>query len=290
MVLFAVPPRAGQSVRVSTRTRYDEGDGLTAIADDLAPLLSGVPSTPIEVCAVAQGLVALPDLAAGFGIPEARAGERNIRAASDILRTLLALDAAPIDHNRAFTDRIVGTCRHFAVLSCALLRYRGIAARARCGFATYFVPGSFVDHWIVEYRLPADDRWFRVDSQILGFEFVDTPEDLAPGAFLTGGEAWSLCREGRADPADFGVVGFPLAWGIGEIRGNAIRDLAALNKVEMLPWDAWGRMEDSYDGKTGADYDELMDTIAATCAADDGAAIEQLYDTEDLAVPTTMVV
>ena len=263
---------------------------MTAIADDLAPLLSALPFTPIEVCAIAQGLVVLPDLAVGFGIPEARHDERNIRAATDIIRTLIALDDAPIDRDRSISDRIVGTCRHFSVLSCALLRSRAIPARARCGFAAYFVPGSFVDHWIVEYWHPADQRWIRVDSEILGFEFVDKPQDLAPGEFLTGGEAWSLCRQGRADPSKFGVDGVPHAWGIGEVRGNAIRDLAALNKVEMLPWDEWVRMKNSYDGETGPDYDELMDTIAATCASDNEADIEELYNSEDLAVPTMMAV
>lgn len=74
------------------------------------------------------------------------------------------------------------------------------------------------------------------------------------------------------------------------MRGNAVRDLAALNKVEMLPWDEWGRMESSYNGQTGPEYDELMDTIAATCAANDEAAIANLYATEDLAVPETMLV
>jgi hypothetical protein len=170
------------------------------------------------------------------------------------------------------------------------LRHRRIAARSRCGFAAYFVRGSFVDHWIVEYWLPADQRWVRVDPEILGFQFVDTPQDLAPGAFLSGGEAWSLCRQGQADPSTFGVDGYPEAWGIGEVRGNAVRDLAALNKVEMLPWDEWGRMKDSYDGETGPEYDELMDVIAATCASDDEAAIEELYDSQDLAVPTAMAV
>jgi hypothetical protein len=275
---------------VGERTSYDVGDGLTAIAEDLAPSLSGLPSTPIEVCAIAQGLIVLPDLAVGFGIPEARQGERNIRAATDIIRALLALDSAPIHQNRALSDRIVGTCRHFSVVSCALLRYRGIPARSRCGFAAYFVPGGFVDHWIVEYWNPGDQRWVRVDSEILGFELVDTPQDLAPGEFLSGGEAWSLCRQGLADPSRFGVDGYPKAWGIGEVRGNAIRDLAALNKTEMLPWDEWGRMKDSYNGATGPDYDELMDTIAATCASDDAAAIEALYDSEDLAVPPSMAV
>ena len=136
----------------------------------------------------------------------------------------------------------------------------------RCGFSAYFEPGRFLDHWIVEYRPSTDDRWVRVDAEILGFDFVDRPEDLADGEFLSGGEAWTLCREGGADPAHFGVHGLPRQRGIGEVRGNAVRDLAALNKVELLPWDAWGRMEASYDGRTGADYDALMDRIAETCS------------------------
>ena len=118
---------------------------------------------------------------------------------------------------------------------------------------------------------------------------MSTPEDLAHGEFLSGGEAWTLCRQGGADPSRFGVTGVPEAWGIGEVRGNAVRDLAALNKVEMLPWDEWGRMESSYSGLTGADYDELMDTIAATCASNDERAIQDLYSTEDLAVPESLV-
>ena len=119
---------------------------------------------------------------------------------------------------------------------------------------------------------------------------MSTPEDLAEGEFLSGGEAWTLCRQGEADPSRFGVDGVPHAWGIAEVRGNAVRDLAALNKVEMLPWDEWGRMESSYDGHTGADYDELMDAIAATCASNDETAIRRLYASEDLAVPESMVV
>jgi hypothetical protein len=275
---------------VSGSIRYDEAGTLTAIDDDLIPLLSGLPSTPVELCAAAQALLLLPDLAAGLGIPEARLDEKNIRAAGDILRTLGTLNDSPFDQPRALTDRVVGTCRHFAVLSCAFLRFRDIAARARCGFASYFVLGSFLDHWVVEYRHPTDERWVRVDSEILGFEFVRTPEDLADGQFLTGGEAWTSCRQGTAEPARFGVDGVEYAWGIAEVRGNAVRDLAALNKVEMLPWDEWGRMRASYDGHTGPEYDGLLDTVASTCASNDVAVIEQLYATEDLAVPESMLV
>nr|WP_245939303.1 hypothetical protein [Actinacidiphila glaucinigra] len=36
-------------------------------------------------------------------------------------------------------------------MACAFLRARGMGARARCGFATYFVEGRGLDHWITEY-------------------------------------------------------------------------------------------------------------------------------------------
>ena len=94
-----------------------------------------------------------------------------------------------------------------------------------------------------------------------------------------------MCQQGRADPSAFGVDGYPENFGIAEVRGNVVRDLAALNKVEVLPWDEWGRMAASYAGQTGPDYDELMDTIAATSASDDDAAIAALYACHDLAVP-----
>lgn len=77
--------------------------------------------------------------------------------------------------------------------------------------------------------------------------------------------------------------------GPAEIRGNAVKDLAALNKVEMLPWDEWGRMTDAYDGKTGPDYDALLDDVAAVCAAEDATAIAELYEAEDLRVPDDLI-
>ena len=208
---------------------------------------------------------------------------------TQLLQVIRGLDAAPIHAKRPPEHRVVGTCRHFAVLSCAFLRYRGVAARARCGFATYFQPGKYLDHWVTEYWRPTEARWIRIDSEILGFPVVAEPHDLAAGEFLTGGEAWQLCR-GGADPSQFGVHGVDYAWGIAEVRGNAIRDLAALSKVEMLPWDEWGRMAASYKGETGTEFDVLIDAIATVSASDDHGAILDLYASEDLAVPSEMIV
>lgn len=68
-----------------------------------------------------------------------------------IVQAFLALDPAPLSVAREPEKRVIGTCRQFAVRSCALLRYRGIPARVRCGFATYFQSGKGLDHWSTEY-------------------------------------------------------------------------------------------------------------------------------------------
>jgi len=158
------------------------------------------------------------------------------------------------------------------VLSCALLRHRGVPARARCGFATYFQPGKGVDHWITEYWDDVQARWIRIDSEILEQATSAHPHDLRPGDFPTGGEAWSAFRRGEIDASQFGVYGTQ-NWGPSEIRGNAVRDLAALNKIETLPWDEWGRMTDAYAGRTSADYDSLLDELASVCASSDPDAL-----------------
>jgi hypothetical protein len=270
---------------------YEIPDTLTAID---AALLEAVelelPPDPIALCRVAQSLVIPPDLASAVGIPDERLPEKSIRSATALLEALRALDPTPLYEPRPVQHRVVGTCRHFTLLSCAFLRHQGIAARARCGFATYFDAGKYLDHWVVEYRPATESRWVRVDSEMLGFPFARDPEDLEPDEFLTGGEAWELFRTTDVDPMSFGVQGVSYAWGIPEIRGNAIRDLAALNKVEMLPWDQWGRMEASYKGETGLEYDALIDVVATTCASNDPSAIRALYASGDLTVPSSMIV
>ena len=259
--------------------------------------LAGVPAGPVEICRLVPGLVIHPLATEGLGLRGERFDENQLRPAASIVRAALRADARPVHQPREAASRVVGTCRHFAVLACALLRYRGIPSRARCGFGSYFQPGLSLDHWITEYWDSADGRWVRVDVQHLPESFVARPQDLRPAEFLTGGEAWLACRAGAADPATFGVYGTE-NFGPAEVRGNVIRDLAALNKTEMLPWDEWGRMGASYRGETGADYDALMDAVAQECAAageagPDGAAADgaaaDAYARADLAVPPELI-
>jgi hypothetical protein len=263
---------------------------LTELTTDQAELIRGLALGPEELCRVAQGLLVSPPDAAGAGLSEQRMAERNTRPAGVLLRRALELDAlTPLTEPRPPDRRVVGTCRHFAVLATALLRAVDVPTRARCGFATYFVPPRKVDHWIVEYWSSEQDRWIRADP-----EYLDraTPgaartDDLRPGEFLTAGEAWQLIRSGREDPMEFGVFGTE-NWGAGEVRGNAMRDLASLaRKIEMLPWDEWGPMNDSYEGRTGADFDLLIDQLAAVTDDPETCDLEPIYD--QLAVPESMI-
>jgi Transglutaminase-like superfamily len=267
---------------------YAEPGPLTGLGGVRSSVLDDLPRVAVEICRIAGGLVIHPLDAEALGVPADRFGENQARAVGDLVAALLVMDPAPLSRARVPECRVIGTCRHFAVLTCALLRYRGIAARARCGFASYFQPGRGVDHWITEYWHERENRWVRVDSEVLGLQVLDRPEDLGVEQFLTGGEAWAAFRGGQIDAAQYGVYG-TANWGPAEIRGNAIRDLAALNKVEMLPWDEWGRMHASYVGETGDEYDEILDTIAAVCAEDDASAVMELYGRDELRVPQELI-
>lgn len=265
---------------------YARPGPLTGIGPRHRPLVDNLPADPQAIAHAAQGLVIQPFDATPAGVPGTRQPEREIRSADGMLDVIAGLSPAPLAEARPPAQRVIGCCRHFVTLAVAIMRHKGIAARARCGFGSYFTAGQWIDHWIAEVWDGA--RWVRIDVEHLdGPQPVDHA-DLAPGTFATGGESWQLVRSGKADPMAFGV-GFTTNFGPGEIRANAIRDLAALVKVEMLNWDEWGRMVESFKGQTGPDYDALIDRVAAVAAADDAAAIRALYDTQDLAVPPVMI-
>jgi hypothetical protein len=60
-------------------------------------------------------------------------------------------------------------------------------------------------------------------------------QDTHPDDFLHAGKAWQMCRSGEDDPLNYGIEGD--LWGWFMIRHNLLRDLLALNKLELLPWD-----------------------------------------------------
>ncbi len=235
-----------------------------------AHLLDAIPIDIRAMVRTVQGLLVHIFWADRYGVrlSDTRKEEVQIRTVDAMLDRILALDDRPLTKPRPLEKRLVGNCRDFTTLLCALLRHHGVPARARCGFATYFRPNHYEDHWICEVWRPDVGRWVRVDAQLDAFqrdalEIEFDPLDLPPGVFWPGGRAWLTCRASEADPDDFGIFDMR---GMGFIRGNVVRDFLALNKVEILPWDARGIMALEDDALTKDDLAWLDDLATLTMA------------------------
>jgi hypothetical protein len=239
---------------------------------EYAPALDALPADIEGLVAAIQGFVLHLHWAERYGVQldEARREEASLRSVRRILERALELDDRPLAEARPPEQRVVGTCRDYSLLLAAALREKGVPARARCGFGTYFRPNHYEDHWICEVWNPAARRWVWVDAQLdalqreeLGVDF-DTL-DVLPDHFWTGGRAWIACREGEADPEAFGI--FEMR-GMGFIKGDLLRDFLALNKVEILPWDGKGFLDKRYEELTEAELEWLDNLAALTLAAD----------------------
>jgi hypothetical protein len=132
-------------------TFYAKPGPLTSLTQQQAEQVRELDLGPEGLCRAVQGLLVPPQDAYGSGLSDARLAERNTRPAGVLLHRAMEMDASPLSQPRAAAKRVVGTCRHFAVLATAFLRAVGIPARARCGFAAYFMPPKKLDHWIAEY-------------------------------------------------------------------------------------------------------------------------------------------
>lgn len=73
------------------------------------------------------------------------------------------------------------------------------------------------------------------------------------------------------------------------IAGNLLRDLAALNNVEMLPWDDWGVMPGPGD-EISEDQLQSLDELARLTRDPDRylAELRDLYSTPAFLVPTAV--
>ena len=240
-------------------------------------LLNALPAEPAELARRIQGLLLHEHWAPAYGqtLSAERRSESQIRPVAEMLERLGSVEPRPVE------QRLVGICRHFSVLATAAFRAHGIPARARCGFGAYFNSGKFEDHWVVEYWRAAEQRWVMVDTQIDAlqanvlkpdFDLLDVPRDR----FVIAGDAWVECRAGRANPNAFGIFDMRGLWFIG---GNLLRDFAALNNAEMLPWDTWGAM-DRPDQPPSPEQLAFLDRVAEQTRAPDAhfAELRALYD------------
>lgn len=246
----------------------------TDLPEDIPTLVKGV-----------QGLLVHIFWAERYGLtlPRERQAEVQLRSMERRLARTLELDPAPLNVARPLEKKAVGNCRDFSLTLASLLQSKGIPARPRCGFGTYFMPDHYEDHWVCEYWNTSEGRWVLVDAQMdelqrgalgISFNSLDVPRDQ----FLVGGAAWQMCRSGQADPDQFGIFDMH---GIDFVKGNLIRDAAALNKVELLPWDCWGLIL-SETGTLPPDDLSLLDRLADLTKSDvpGFGTVRQLYESD----------
>ena len=275
---------------------YSRPVGMTS-AGEFDSMLADLPNDVAALIRIVQGLgvydVVAPDFY-GFNVPDERKNEIHIRPIEEMLDRLLAIDNQPLTVARPIEKRLVSRCRNFLLFLLSILRAKGIPARARCGFGSYFNPGYFEDHWVCEYWNAAEKRWVLVDVQLdevwreklaIDFDILDVPRDR----FLVAGTAWAKCRASEADPSQFGIS-FVNLRGLWFVAGNLVRDVAALNKMEMLPWDVWGA-QPKPDEQIKDEQFEFFDKLAALSRNPD-ASFDELRkhyaENQNLRVPATV--
>lgn len=236
-----------------------------------AHLLNDLPRDVDALRRIIQGLLIHIFWAERYGVQldAERQAEVQIRPAHRQLERIIELDPRPLNEAREPGKRLVGNCRDFSIMLATFLRHQGTPARARCGFGRYFMPGHYEDHWVCEVWDEPQGRWRLVDAQLdplqvealkLSFDPLDVPRDQ----FIVGGAAWELCRSGAADPDAFGIHDMHGLW---FVRGDFVRDVASLNKMELLPWDVWGLADEQPGGLTTEDW-ESLDAMARLTSGD----------------------
>lgn len=198
-----------------------------------------------KLCRIIQGLLIHPETLKelyNLNLPKSRINERNIKTIKELLDKAKKLDPSSLIISREPKKRVVAICKHFAMFLCSIFREKGIPARTRCGFATYFQNGWFEDHWVCEYWNLKEKRWVRVDSQIddiqavayhinrKNINFLDLPK----GVFFPAGVLWKLYRDGFVGGKVEGFSSERDEFGEWYIRGNMLRDFFALNEIEYL--------------------------------------------------------
>lgn len=234
---------------------------------------------------------------AAHGFAADRLAEIDLRYADAMFDRLRELNPESVACDREPAQRILGCCRDFSLLFVAMARHRGIPARARVGFAGYFVPEWWIDHVIAEVWDEHERRWRLVEPQI-SEGYVDPTDgavidslDVPRDRFLVGADAWRAARAGAANPERFAVapdIDLPFLRSWTYLAHNLVFDLASLNRHEMILWESWGILDALRppDAALAVDLDTLAGRLADPMLP--LSELRSLYADERLRVPGTV--
>ncbi len=125
--------------------------------------------------------------------------------AAAMLAELYRRDGRGFVLDRHEQNKLVLTCRFVSILMASVLKSKGIPARVRAGYGSYFEEHSKYgkvswDHWITQYWNEETSRWMTIDvdaSLSLTGDF--DPYDIPDGEFDFPGKSWLDVRSGKID-------------------------------------------------------------------------------------------
>lgn len=134
-------------------------------------------------------------------IPEERWNELiKYPTVKSILQGLLSYDSRGLVKDRKPENRLVLACRENAILLASILKYRGIPARVRGGYATYLIPDFHTNHAICEVWNENNKRWMLVDPSTGLIDFSRDKFDFS-------NDAWLKMQKKEIDPNLYGMPG-----------------------------------------------------------------------------------
>ena len=137
-----------------------------------------------------------------------QAEDDNLATSAAMLAELFRRDARGLAMDRKVEDKVILTCRYVSILMASILKAKGVPARVRSGFASYFEGAkSAWDHWITQYWDKAGERWVTIDVDAslhkTGFDMYDMPE----GKFDWSADTWLAVREAKKEANYFNNAG-----------------------------------------------------------------------------------
>lgn len=116
------------------------------------------------------------------------------------LAGLLSYDSRGLVKDRRPENRLMLICRDNALLLASILRYRGIPARVRYGFAPYLIPGFHANHVICEVWNEKENRWMLVDPSADRIDFAREEFDFS-------NDVWLKMQHKEINPELYGMPG-----------------------------------------------------------------------------------
>ncbi len=193
---------------------------------EYAYLYKNLPDSLPELCSLIKSqfihpIVELPDHR--DQIPEERWNELvKYTTVKSILKGLVSYDSRGLVTDRKPEDRLVLHCWHCSILLASILKYRGIPARVRYGYAPYLTPGFHSGHVICEVWNENDKRWMLVDPSTNMIDYSRKEFDFS-------NDSWLKMQKKEIDPNLYGMPGnYSKYNGLVSIASTVCLDLASL--------------------------------------------------------------